>query len=235
VHLVAVVERVRQVQIRAGAAGCTEQRQDELAVDQHVLQVVREQVAERDRHERGQQPRQDVGDSAAAAGASDRERERQEQCVERDGEHDECRTAQQFLPVQVVERDVVAFEATPLRRRQDPVEGNRDQQHQHEHGSADTALERCLEPAAEAAGARRAEAEVAEPSPQAEQRREQFAAPAERVSAEYCAHHHAVDGVSDEHPGDEPREGGRLVEHEFGEGSGCDEHDRRPPAEPARP
>ena len=56
-HLVVVVERVRQVQRPVRRAHrVAEQRQQELAVDQDVLEVVREQVAVGDRQQRGQQP-----------------------------------------------------------------------------------------------------------------------------------------------------------------------------------
>src|SRR5207248_1368028 len=80
-----------------------EQRQDELPIDQDVLQVVRDLVAERNRDQRRQQPGHRFADRRPSPRFGHREREQPEDDEQRDDEHDERNGADELLLVQLAE------------------------------------------------------------------------------------------------------------------------------------
>src|SRR3954447_3375364 len=216
---VVVVERVRQVDRPGLLAGrVADERRHQLAVDEQVLHVVRDEVAEGDGHDARQQLGQRTQEAGAVpaevgGGAREHPEQRQQEDDAReegdDSERLEVRTGGAPGAGQVA-FDVVG----PLWRREQAVEVDVDEHQQHEDDATHGGRERPGEAAEESVAAGRAEAEVADPPPRVEEDGPHLSA-LEPCAAEQQPAQQAQAGVQRQPEGDDVRQRCGQVEDEL--------------------
>ena len=205
-----------------------------MRVGDEVLEVVRDQVSERDRH----QAREQLGEGGQRSGlepavAGGQRRESQEDTQDQRDEHDQGCGAELLDPAGV-DAEGPAFVGGPLWGGEQPVEVDAHEHQQDEHNAAGAGLERHVKAAGEAAAAGGAVPPEAEASPGVEQAGEHLAAgePGRSKQEPEEQRHRPVD---DQHRADERGLGRVEVEDQLTQHQQHEQDHRGPPGQSRRP